>query len=163
VARLTTVRVSSVLAVEASRLWHHVVTIDGVNRELRPWFRMTVPRGFRGKSIADLEPGARPGRSWLLLGGVVPVDFDDFGLAEIEPPRRFLERSRMPALEPWEHERVIEPLGRSSCRVTDTLGFALRRGPSAIPGAAQLAGGIVGALFRHRHRRLAKLYGETDR
>ena len=46
----------------------------------------------------------------MLLGGFLPVDYDDLCLAEIEPPRRFLERSRMLSMSIWQHERIVEPL-----------------------------------------------------
>jgi len=58
---------------------------------------------------------------------------------------------------------VIQPLDPGSCRVTDTLHFRLRADLAAVPGAAALAAGIVAAPFRHRHRRLAKLYDVPDR
>lgn len=158
------VRVSTALAIDGSELWEAVTRLDGVNRELAPWLRMTAPRGLAGATIADLEPGRPVGRSWLLLGGVLPVDYDDLFIAELEPPRRFLERSRMLTIDPWEHERTIEPLGAGSCRLGDRLRFELRRPLAAVPGATALAARVVTALFRHRHRRLAKLYGQpTDR
>jgi hypothetical protein len=157
------VRVESVLATPGPVLWDAVCRLEGVNRELAPWLRMTTPRGMSGATIADLEPGPTVGRSWLLLGGVIPVDFDDLRLVEIEPPRRFLERSRMLTIEPWEHERTIDPLGAGSCRVSDRLRFELRRPLRFVPGMDRLAVRIVGALFRHRHRRLAKLYGTPNR
>jgi ligand-binding SRPBCC domain-containing protein len=96
------------------------------------------------------------GRSWILLGRVLPVDYDDLCLAELEPGRRFLERSQTLSFSVWQHERIVEPLDDRSCRVTDRLGFELKRGIAWIPGAARLATAIVGFLFRHRHRRLAR-------
>jgi hypothetical protein len=147
---------SSVVAREAGQVWERAVTEEGINDELRPILRMTMPRGLRGKTIDDVEVGAPLGRSWILLGGALPVDYDDLCLAELEPGRRFLERSRTLAFAVWQHERVIEPAGEGRCRVTDRLGFVLKRPLAAIPGAEALAAAIVGFLFRHRHRRLAR-------
>ena len=147
------------LAVPADALWRSVCRLDGVNYELRPWLRMTAPAGLVGATIDELEPGRPAGRSWLLLGGVLPVDYDDLCLTEIDPPQYFHERSRMLAMDPWEHERSIRPLGPDSARLTDRLRFELRSPLAAVPGAERLAVAIVRALFRHRHRRLAKLYG----
>ena len=65
----------------------------------------------------------------------------------------------MLTMDPWEHERAIRPLGPDSARLTDRLRFELRSPLAAVPGAERLAVAIVRALFRHRHRRLAKLYG----
>ena len=96
------------------------------------------------------------GRSWILLAGVLPVDYDDLCLAELEPGRRFLERSSTLSFSLWQHERVVEPESEATCRVTDLLGFELQRGVAWIPGSARVAAAIVGLIFRHRHRRLSR-------
>lgn len=134
------------------------MTERGINAELRPLLRMSMPAGLRGKTIDDVEVGAPLGRSWILLGGLVPVDFDDLRLVELEPGRRFLERSRTLSFSVWQHERVVEPLGEGRCRLTDRLGFELRPALAWMPGAARLARAIVAAIFRHRHRRLTNLH-----
>ena len=73
-------------------MWRHAVSPAGVNRELRPLLRMTFPRG-----TSDLTAGWRPGerrfRSWLLVAGIVPVEYDDVVFEAVEPGRRFLERA----------------------------------------------------------------------
>jgi ligand-binding SRPBCC domain-containing protein len=150
---------SSALPAPAREVWDRAVTPEGINVELRPLLRMTMPRALRGKTIDDVEVGVPLGRSWILLGGLLPVDFDDLCLAEVEPGRRFLERSRTLAFSTWRHERIVEPDGADGCRVTDRLGFELRSAVAWIPGLARLARAIVGALFRHRHRRLMRLHG----
>jgi hypothetical protein len=148
--------VSSTPAVPAKVAWARAVTEEGINDELSPILRMTMPVGLRGKTIEDVAVGSPVGRSWILLGRVLPVDYDDLCLVELEPGRRFLERSRTLAFAVWQHERVIEPGSGSACVVTDRLGFELKRGVAWIPGAARLAETIVRALFRHRHRRLGR-------
>ena len=127
-----------------------------INAELRPLLRMTTPRRLRGLTLDEVPVGRPLGRSWILLGGLLPVDYDDLCLAELEPPRRFRERSRTLTFSAWEHERTVEPAGVDGCVVTDRLGFELKRPPARIPGAARLAAAIVGALFSHRHRRLRR-------
>lgn len=153
---------SVALAAPAERVWKRAARIEGVNAELRPILRMTAPRRLRGASIEDLEVGVPAGRSWLLLGGVLPVDYDDLCLAELDPPRRFLERSRMASMDLWQHERSVSPHGEGACAVTDTLTFRLRRPLAAAPGAMALAERIVGALFSHRHRRLVAMHGSGE-
>ena len=147
---------SSVIGRPAAEVWQRAVSEEGINHELAPILRMTMPARLRGKTIADVEVGVPLGRSWILLGGVLPVDYDDLCLAELEPGRRFMERTRTLTFSVWQHERTVEPIDERSCRVTDRLGFELRRGVSRIPGVERLAAGIVGFLFRHRHRRLAR-------
>lgn len=149
------------LAAPADRVWRRATTLMGVNDEFRPLLRMTSPPRLRAATIADLEPGVPAGRSWLLLGGFLPVDYDDLTLAEIEPPRRFLERSRMLSMEVWEHERIVEPLSESSCSVSDRLRFELRPPLAHLPGARGVARALVSFAFRHRHRRLAAMHGRV--
>lgn len=150
---------SSRLPAPAADVWARAVTEPGINDELRPLLRMTFPRRLRGLTIDEVEVGVPLGRSWILLGGLVPVDYDDLSLAELEPGRRFLERSRTLSFAVWQHERIVEPDGEGACRVTDRLGFEFRPAIAWMPGSAGLARAVVAALFRHRHRRLIRHYG----
>lgn len=155
------VQVSSALPIPAADAWARAMTPEGINDELWPWLRMTVPKGLRGHaldeaSVAALAGEGRLGRSWILLFGVLPVDFDDIAITELEPGHRFLERSRMLAFGVWQHERTVEALDPGACRVTDRLGFELRPLLARLPGAGAVARAIVGALFAHRHRRLRR-------
>ena len=120
---------------------------------------MTVPRPLRGKTIGDVEPGQRLGRSWLLLFGLIPFDYDDLGLAELGPGFRFLERSTMLSMRSWEHERTVVPAGENACEVTDRIAFELRRPLAALRGAEAVAQAVLWRLFAHRHRRLARYFG----
>jgi hypothetical protein len=140
----------------AAEVWERAVSEDGINDELAPLLRMTMPKGLRGRTIDDVEVGVPVGRSWILLGRVLPVDYDDICLAELEPGRRFLERSSMLSMRVWQHERIVEPSDEGSCTVTDRLSFELRRPLAWIPGSSRVAAAIVGFLFRHRHRRLTR-------
>ena len=137
---------SSVLPASAAEIWERAITEQGINDELRPILRMTMPPGLRGKTVDDVEVGVPLGRSWILLGGLLPVDYDDLCLAELEPGRRFLERSRTLSFSVWEHERVVEPEDSRTCRVTDRLRFELKRSAGA-PARLRAA--------RHRDRPLS--------
>lgn len=79
-----------------------------------------MPAGLAGKTVDDVEAGVPLGRSRILLFGLLPVDYDDLCLAELEPGRRFLERSRTLSFSVWQHERTVEPVDEGSCRVTDS-------------------------------------------
>jgi ligand-binding SRPBCC domain-containing protein len=147
-----------VIRAPAEQVWRRIVTPEGINHELGPWIRMTVPRPLRGKTIDDVEPGRRLGRSWLLLLGVVPFDYDDIGLAELGPGFRFLERSTMLSMSRWEHERFVEPRGEG-CEVTDRVAFELRRPIRWVPGLDRAIRALVARMFAHRHRRLETYFG----
>jgi hypothetical protein len=131
------------------------VSPEGINHELAPLLRMTMPRGLRGATIDDVAVGEPLGRAWILLFGFLPVDYDDLALAELEPGRRFLERSSLLSLRSWQHERRVEPLGADISMLTDRLTFEPR-----IPGTRGLARRVIAFLFRRRHRRMAEWAAE---
>jgi hypothetical protein len=134
-------------------VWAAVTTGSGINHELRPWLRMTAPPSLRSNGLALVRPGERVCRSWVLLLGVLPVDYDDITLEQIEPPRRFLERSSMLSQRHWEHERTIE-LDPGGCVITDRIRYQPR-----LPVPDLFLQGLYRALFAHRHRRLRKRFG----
>jgi ligand-binding SRPBCC domain-containing protein len=143
----------SVVHAPAERVWARAVTPEGINHELGPWMRMTVPRDLRGRTIDDVEAGRRLGRSWLLLFGVIPFDYDDLGLAELGPGFGFLERSTMLSMRRWEHERTVAARGERECEVTDRIRFEPR-----VAAATRLSRATLTRMFAHRHRRLAAYF-----
>lgn len=147
--------ITSRLRADAARVWEHATGFDGINDELMPLLRMTRPRGWDRLQPDRVRLGERAFRSWLLAGGVLPVDYDDLTLVALEPGRRFQERSRMLIASVWEHERTVEPTGPGTCTVTDRLRFT----PRAAPFGPVLRW-VVPVLFRHRHRRLRRRFGE---
>jgi hypothetical protein len=153
-----TVVQESSLGTSAAEVWDRAVSEEGINDELRPILRMTMPPKLRGKTIDQVPVGEKLGRSWILLFWILPVDYDDLSLAELEPGRRFLERSTMLSMSSWQHERTIDPAGES-CQVIDRLKFELRRPLRWVPGSDRLATAIVVRLFAHRHRRLVAYHG----
>ena len=145
---------TTALPVDAQLVWDRAVTPEGINDELMPIMRMTVPAPFRGRTIADVEPGTKLGRSWILLFGVVPFEYDDIGLAELGPGFRFLEQSTMASMKRWQHERTITPAASGSgCTVTDRVEFETRL---PIPGLERLLLAVFRRVFRHRHARIAR-------
>jgi hypothetical protein len=115
---------------------------------------MTVPAGLSGTGIDDLTPGEPLGRSWLLLGGVIPVDHDDMTLAVIEPPHRFREESSMMLLSEWTHERTVRPVTDDVCIVEDDVRWVGRGAVGRWPVLRAIPRWLVRALYTHRHRRI---------
>ncbi len=148
---------TSRLARSADDVWARVTTPAGINDELVPWMRMTVPRAWRGSSLADVAPGAQLGRSWILALGFLPIDYDDLAIAAIDD-RSFREQSTMFSARSWQHERWVEPdasLAGDMCTLRDRVEFVPRRWVTALPGGVGIHRALIDALFRHRHRRLA--------
>jgi hypothetical protein len=114
------------------RVWERVITPAGINHELRPWMVMTVPRGLERLDPETVRLGERIGRSWVLLFGLFPFEYDDITLIELEPGRRFLERSPMLSMRSWQHERIVEAAEGGS-RVSDRIRMEPRLGLPAAP------------------------------
>jgi hypothetical protein len=152
----------STLPVSAAEVWRRVTTPEGINDELFPWLRMTIPIELRGKAIDQLPTGHYLGRSWILALGIFPVDFDDITLAEVGPNYSFKEMSRMLGIRMWVHERTIRDISGGS-EVHDRLTFELRRPGAWIPGWRHATMGMLKLLFRRRHARLIRWAAIDDR
>lgn len=146
------VTVSSAVAAPSRQVWERIATFEGVNDELAPLLAMSAPDGVPALT-PDLATGRPLFRSWLRLFGVLPVDYDHIGFAEVVPGERFAERSTMASMKIWHHDRSLRDV-EGGTAVTDHLAFVPR-----LPGTASIARAIVQALFRHRHRRLARRFG----
>lgn len=139
---------TSVVRAPQAAVWEFVTQPEGINHELWPVLTMTVPRGAAGLNLADVEAPIQLGKSWLLLGTLIPLDYDDIGIVELDKGSRFKEQSTMLSMKAWGHERSIaaHPDG---CTVTDRITFTSR-----IPGLDRVMAPILRWLFRHRHKRL---------
>jgi ligand-binding SRPBCC domain-containing protein len=124
-------------------VWDRIVTFEGVNDEFAGLLRMTAPR----------DVGQRICRSWLLLFGLIPFDYDDITLVSLDPPRGFHERSAMLSNRVWEHRRTIEGAG-AGCVITDAISYEPR-----LPVPHALLRRVYGLVFAIRHRRLRKRFG----
>jgi ligand-binding SRPBCC domain-containing protein len=141
------------IAADQQRVWERVTSLEGITHELMPLMRMTAPADVDALRPEQIVPGQRLFRSWVLLFGVIPFDYDDITIERIEPGRGFHERSTMLSQRVWEHQRWLEPDG-DGCLVTDRLRFEPRLG---LPGTWLQP--LIRAIFRHRHRRLRKHFG----
>jgi len=126
--------------------------MDGVNAELMPLVRMTVPKGAAGARLEDAPLGELAFHSWLLLGGVLPFDRHALRLLEVERGR-FLEASTSWLQLEWRHERTLEDVP-GGCRITDVVRFVPR-----LPLVGGLTRLLVNLVFAHRHRRLRRRHG----
>jgi hypothetical protein len=141
----------SELQASPAQAWSWAASVAGISAELRPFARMTVPRGLTSLVDVDVELGKPLVRSWFLLFGFLPVDRIDLTLVELHAGRGFVEQSPMLSMRLWRHERTIDALGAGS-RLTDRLTFEPRV-------LAPVVRHFISALFRHRHRVLRSRLG----
>ncbi len=150
------VRFESELRATPPEVLAEIATIEGVNRELRPLMVMTVPRELREQSLFSAPVGQRLFRSWLLLGGIVPVDYDDISLESVDPESGFQESSTMLSMRVWRHERRVVARSPSGSRVVDRIELVPR-----LAATGPLLERVVRLVFEHRHRRLRERFGEA--
>jgi ligand-binding SRPBCC domain-containing protein len=147
---------SSRLAASSAKVWAHVTRMPAINLEMGPFLKMTFPHEAETMSLGDIdvELGTPIFRSWVLAGGVIPIERMDVTLVELEKGRRFVEQSKTLFMKRWRHERTVEDEG-DGCTVTDRLTF---EAPLAFvtPTVAM----CIGSFFDHRHRVLKRTFGE---
>ncbi|WP_024795792.1 hypothetical protein [Tomitella biformata] len=146
---------ASVIDAPADKVWIRVVTPEGINHEMRPWMTMSMPRGADSMTIDNIPVGQPIGRAWLRLFGIVPFDYDSLTIAELDPGRRFHEKSTMLSMRRWEHERTLIPREDGRTGLHDRVTFE-PRGPISL--AAPVIGRVLHAFFGHRHRRLQSYF-----
>lgn len=143
----------SVVDAPAEQVWARVVTPEGINDEFHPWMTMSKPRGSDLATIDDVAVGTPIGRCWLRLFGVVPFDYDQLCITELQPGRRFCEESTMLSMRRWRHERSVTPASPATAVVHDRVTFELR---APLRSLTPVVGRVLGALFEYRHRRLQR-------
>lgn len=144
---------SSRLSASRERVWQWVTSPEGITAEMMPVMRMTT-LGAKGVTEADVVPGKRLFRSYILLFGFLPFDWSDVTLISLEPGRGFVEQSPMASMKLWRHERSIEddPGNPGGVILVDRLSFTPRFG-------GRLVAAFVRFFFTHRHRVLKKNLG----
>lgn len=138
-------------------VWASISSMDGVNAELLPILRMTHPRDV---DLLDLVAGDQEApvfcfRSWLLLGGVVPIDRHALTIEHLDPGVGFDEESTSWLQRRWRHERRIVDESDGGCLVTDRLMIEPR-----VPFVGPVVSFAVRRVFEHRHRRLRRRFGD---
>ena len=105
-----TVEVTSVLPASKAALWDSISTFRGVNYELFPILSMTCPEPDSRLSIDCVNtPANQPlFRSWILLFGILPIEFDLIRIESFVEGTGFKERSSMGLFSNWNHDRTLE-------------------------------------------------------
>jgi ligand-binding SRPBCC domain-containing protein len=145
------VETRSRLRAPADVVWAHATRMEGVNAELAPWVRMSVPAAVRGRSITDVTLGAEAFPSWLLFLGLLPFDRHHLTLVE-RGERSFVEESWSWMQRRWRHERTVTAV-EGGCEVVDRVTVEPRLAPSA------LVRPLVTRIFAGRHRVVRERFG----
>lgn len=149
---------STLVAADAQDVWSRVVSPEGINDEMWPWMSMSPARGAPEITIDTVRVGEPAGRAWLCLFGLVPFDYDDLTITELEAGRRFREESTMLSMRRWVHDRTVEPAPGGGTVVTDRVTMAPR---PPLVAAGPVIKAVLAAFFRHRHHRLARHFSRT--
>ena len=147
----TTLSFESRLVSDPETVWDWITSFDGISKEMWPFLQMSAPKGVRNIASIGMQPGVPMFRSWIRLGGILPIDFSDLTLLSLTPGVGFVEQSPMGSMRYWRHQRTICPV-EPGCRITDILTFEPRFGGS-------LAVFFVKKFFAHRHKMLRKHLG----
>jgi hypothetical protein len=148
------IELSSQLAASADVVWEAASSMEGVNQELLPLVRMTYPADRATFSAESVAPGTILFHSWLLVGGVIPVDRHALSFESFDAVGGFVEESTSWLQRRWRHERIVAESSPGRCTVTDRLLIEPRLTP-----ASPLVKWAVTRVFRHRHRRLQQRFG----
>lgn len=148
---------TSHLLASAERVWAHASAFADINRELRPLLRMTYPPRLARLTPESFPLGRVAFRSWILLFGLVPVEYDDFTLVELVPGHHFAEVSQLLSMREWRHRRVVTRAG-SGCVLQDEIAFTPRW---RLFGPIQFR--VYHLVFQLRHRALCRLFGDASR
>lgn len=148
--------ISSNLAADAQTVWAHSTDLETVNREFFPFLKMTFPPEAGELSPETVELGKKLFRSWILLFGLIPVEYDNITIAEINPGRGFVETSTMLTQKLWKHERTVQSID-GGCRVWDRVTFEPK-----IPGMGAFQLPLYKILFKYRHWRLKNIFQEKS-
>ena len=142
------------LRANRSEVWAAVSTVDGTNRELAPFVRLTdSTHGAR----FDSEPW-RVGTpvSWQLLFGVIPVDRHRIKLVALPDGGGFRESSSSWWYRVWRHERTLLD-DHGGCIVRDSVEIEPRLGV-----ADPILARSVRRMFDRRHRYLRRRFPDPN-
>jgi hypothetical protein len=147
------INVQTIIFKERSIIWKRVSCFSGVNEELYPLMQMTCPDPTL-QLTSQLISNKPLFRSWLLLFGFIPIDYDLIGITDCKEGHSFSERSSMGLMSKWHHDRFLHELNDNQTQVVDKLSFISR-----IPFTGFILSFIVRMLFKYRHYKLKTFYG----
>jgi hypothetical protein len=111
----------------------------------------------RPKKITGVQvtAGAKLFRSYVLLFGIVPIDFSDLTLLEVRKGFGFLEQSPTGTMKLWRHERLLSET-QSNAKLVVVLTDKLTFEPKI---ASSIVTWFIKMVFNHRHNVLREKFG----
>lgn len=144
--------VSSDLEVSPKEAWKLVGTMEGVNLELKPLAQMTFPKSKSEFNPNNIIIGKPLFRSWILLFGILPIDYDEITFQTLKTDVGFIESSKMLSQKLWQHERKLQPTP-FGCKITDTIKFTPK-----LSFLGFFYSFSFKLAFRNRHRNLRRMF-----
>lgn len=132
--------------------WRWITSIKGISAEMRPYFRMTVPRGVENIEDLNITLGQALFRSRIYLFEFFPIGHSDLTLIEMREGEGFVEQSPMSSMNLWRHDRRIVPTANGS-RIIDHLTFQ----PKSATGVTAW---FIRTVFHHRHKVIRRRLNE---
>lgn len=179
--------IKSIVCSDKRSVWNGITTMKGVNLEFFPILKMTCPDNnlqLNSSHITDIPLF----RSWLLLFGLIPIEYDLLKLTKIINEECFEEKSSMGLIKEWNHHRYISTVETNEKNIENTQNNEnntqndddnnnekkdiKQQNKSStliidrlsfiprIPGTGYLLLFVVKALFYYRHWRLKMIYGK---
>jgi ligand-binding SRPBCC domain-containing protein len=131
-----------------SEVWKWITSLNGISREMWPYFRMTAPRGVKTLQDVKFKPGECLFRSKIYLFGFLPFGHDDITLISLSEGQGFIEQSPMSFMKLWRHERYLSS-SENGTVITDQITFEPRH-------AMNLVARFMKQVFIHRHEVLKR-------
>ena len=150
---MTSLTYETQVKVDKTTAWEWITSLTGISNEFPSFIKLVVPKGIRSLEDVDFEPGKPMFRGYGKLFGIIPLPlaYSDLCLMELEKENGFIERSEMPLMNLWQHERrILEKDGATVIR--DVLTFEPKF-------ATKISVRMVDSLFKKRHRNLKAYLG----
>ena len=139
---------TSTLNLPRTQLWQEVTNMQGVNYELAPFVKMTLPKEYEQFTIQDAPVGEKLFTSIILFFKFIPVDIHHFRLDQVVTNERFEENSTSLMHQFWRHTRILRRI-ENGTEITDVIQFLPR-----LPLIGYLLQPVYQFVFRNRHQRL---------
>lgn len=151
---MPTFEIETNLSVELTILCDELFTIDGINRGLAPYIKISAPKLWCSKLIREWPVGGGLFNSKVTLLGFIPIEYHCFRFTEVSK-LGFIESSRTSINKEWNHHRTIAET-TSGSTVKDIIEYK-----SKFPFLGYILIPLYKGIFIHRHNKLKAKYNKN--